>query len=168
VDLVRRVPRIEGILPRPDAERPRPDAVVSTELVAEALEAADALVRREGDAPLSVAVELGAAMAGRGLRRVFPAYPVQLSVPAWLDSLPALFRVLFPESSAVVTAHEVHGAALRVQGSGVPRLALAALFAGVLRAELAKLAPGGDVRIVASRVVGDEADVYELQFGEGD
>jgi eukaryotic-like serine/threonine-protein kinase len=168
VDLVRRAPRIEDILPRPDVERARPDALVSTELVADALEAADALLRKDGDAPLASAVELGVAMAGRGLRRVFPAYPAQLSIPAWLDSLPALFRALFPASSAEITAREVHGASLRVQGSGVPRLALAALFAGVLRAELAKLAPEGDVRIVASRTVGDEADVYELQFREGD
>jgi len=162
--VVESVPDIERILPR-SGEPVLRDERVSSLLVTRLLEAADANLRAPHDPELAAVPGLGADMSARGLRRLFPAYPAQLTLPAWLDSLPLLYAALFAEGTAEVAGRTLHEARLLVRGQGGPSLALHALFAGLLRAELVRLCDDGAVRLVASSALGEASDTYELHFG---
>ena len=154
--LVERVPAIEDLLPGAGHTSAHQRDGVPSSLIAQALDAADALAGR-GD--LALVSEIGASIAQRSLRRLCPDLPSTLTPGAMIDGFPYLWSRIALDGEGVVVDRASGEAKLAIEGTSVP-LEVLGLTASLLRAALVE--SGGrpvSVAIAACSALGDRHDV---------
>lgn len=162
-ELGRRVPEAESLLPGAGNTPVHLERGVPCSLFARVLSSVDGIAGR-GD--LGLVVELGEAVARRGLRRLFPDLPVDLRPAVLVAGWPHLHRCITKEGRAqVLPGGEEHTARLAVEGQRAPTLELTALIGGLLRQALREAgARQAEVVVIAAQALGDGRDLYGLAW----
>lgn len=159
--LLREVPEIEQLLPAAGLGERLRDEGVSAALVARMLRVADTHC---GKGNLRLVVELGEALARRGLGRFCAALPEQLTPDVLTACVPVLWRSIARGGEAAQIDHRSGGARMSVRALGGASLELTVLFASLLRGQLAALSRRGEVNLVAAQALDDGADILVLSW----
>lgn len=159
--LVQELPEVQKLLPSAGESDAYLEHGVPAALLNKMLSAAERLGGR-GD--LSFLVEVGASLQKRGLARFCRDLPALSSVGAFVDCAHLIWPSLSRHGEAVVSERKSQGARLTVRHQVEPSLALSAVLAGLLRAQLRVFSSEAEVHISGSQALGDAADVFVLSF----
>lgn len=155
------LPAIEQLLPSSGMSDRLSRDGVARPLVTDMLAAAD---QQAGRGNLRLVVELGELLAQRGLRRLCKALPGQLTPECLVACVHVLWRSFARDGEVVLLEQRDGVARLSVRGQRGASLELSALFAAMLRGQLALLSPAGEANLVACQALGDGADVIALSW----
>jgi len=159
--LAETVPEVEQILPGAPEVAELKKTGVAAELVGRILRAADELGGR-GD--LVAMVDLGEAVARRGIRRIAPALPQPLGIDALIAALPALWPRIVRGGELGLVLRERHHAELEVRGQAEPHLEVCAMVATLIRGTARTCDDGTRARMrkTSCAALGDAACRYSL------
>lgn len=161
-ELVRRVEDAEGLLPGAGNTPVHLEKGVPVPLFSEILAVTDQVAGR-GD--LSLIPELGAAMAQRGLQKLFPDLPRPLTPDAIVDGFPYLWSRIGRDGRAGVRRLSERTARLSIQDQTTPSLELAGLVGGLLRDALVQAgAHDVEVLLIGAQALGDGRDLFGVQW----
>ena len=155
------LPALEQLLPASGMSERLGREGVSRTLVTAMLAHADQL---SGRGNLRLLVELGELLAKRDLRRLCKALPGQLTPECLISCVHVLWRSVAREGEVVLLEQRDGWARLSVRAQRGASLELSALFAAMLRGQLALLSPAGEANLVACQALGDGADVLALSW----
>jgi hypothetical protein len=159
--LTNEVPRIEELLPSAGHGERLAQQGVPAPLVSEMLRQADLAAGRGN---LRMLIELGEELAKRGLGRFCNALPAQLTPECLVSCVPALWRSLLREGDVRISEDANGSARVAVRNQHGASVEISALFASLLRGQLRLLSAHGEVNLIASQALGDNADVYLLSW----
>lgn len=155
--LVEAVPLVEELLPAAGNTTDNIRLGVPSELLGEVLDRTDALA---GKGDLALVSEIGASIAQRSLRRLFPDLPAALTPGALVDGFPYLWSRIARDGEGVVVDRASGEAKLAIEGT-TPSLEVAGLTAAILRGALVEAgARPVSVSIIASSALGDRRDLF--------
>ncbi len=159
--LTTELPMIEDLLPSAGHGEVLTQRGVSATLVTELLRQADVA---GGRGNLRLLIELGEELAKRGLGRFCNALPAHLTPECLVPCVPALWRGLLRDGDVVISEDASGSARVAVRNQLGASLEISAFFASLLRGQLRMLSQHGEVNLISSQALGDNADVYQLSW----
>ena len=162
LELSRRVENAEALLPGAGNTPVHLEKGVPLPLFAEILSVTDEIA---GQGDLSLLPELGAAVAQRGLERLFPDLPRPPTPEALVDGFPYLWSRIGRDGRARVHRLAERSVRLMVQDQTTPSLELSGLLAGLLREAMRQAgAREVEVLLLSAQALGDGADIFGVEW----